>query len=108
MDLNGDGQPEFLTGKRFMAHNGRDPGERQPLGVYWYEFVKAENNRIEWVKHVVDYSTRTGGGMQMPAADLDGDGDIDSRRRARAACSCSRTSPREPHVPPGRKGSGRN
>ena len=20
-----------------MAHNGHDPGEREPLGVYWYE-----------------------------------------------------------------------
>jgi hypothetical protein len=76
VDMNGDGQPDFLTGKRFMAHNGHDPGEREPLGIYWYEYVK-DGARIEWVKHVVDYSTRTGGGMQMPAADLDGDGDVD-------------------------------
>ena len=37
VDLNGDGQMDFVTGKRFMAHNGHDPGEREPLGVYWYE-----------------------------------------------------------------------
>ena len=36
-DLNGDGRLDFVTGKRFMAHNGSDPGEREPLGVYWYE-----------------------------------------------------------------------
>ena len=36
-DLNGDGRPDLVTGKRFMAHNGSDPGEREPLGVYWYE-----------------------------------------------------------------------
>ncbi len=37
VDLNGDGQLDFVTGKRFMAHNGSDPGEREPLGVYWFE-----------------------------------------------------------------------
>ena len=31
VDLNGDGRLDFVTGKRFMAHNGSDPGEREPL-----------------------------------------------------------------------------
>lgn len=78
VDLNGDGQPDFLTGKRFMAHNGKDPGEREPLGVYWYEFLPADTDgNVEWVKHVIDYGGRTGGGMQIPVADIDGDGDLD-------------------------------
>jgi hypothetical protein len=53
-----------------MAHNGHDPGEREPLGVYWYELPG-------FVKHVIDYSTRTGGGIQIATADYDGDGDLD-------------------------------
>jgi len=78
VDLNGDGKMDFVTGKRFMAHNGHDPGEREPLGIYWYEYLKSNDGRqIEWVKHVVDYGSRTGGGMQIPVADLDGDGDLD-------------------------------
>jgi hypothetical protein len=77
-DLNGDGRPEILTGKRYMAHNGRDPGEREPLGVYWYDYRKSDDGRrIEWGRHIIDYSTRTGGGMQIPVADIDGDGDLD-------------------------------
>ena len=40
VDLNGDGRLDIVTGKRFMAHNGSDPGEKEPLGVYWYEFVR--------------------------------------------------------------------
>jgi hypothetical protein len=76
VDLRGDGKKQFVTGKRFMAHNGRDPGEKEPLGIYWYEYLR-DGNKVEWVKHVVDYSTRTGGGMQIPVADLDGDGDLD-------------------------------
>lgn len=74
-DLNQDGRMDMVTGKRYMAHNGRDPGEREPLGIYWYEYIPGA--KIEWVKHVVDYGTRTGGGMQIPVVDIDGDGDRD-------------------------------
>jgi len=77
IDLNGDGRMDVLTGKRYMAHNGADPGEREPLGVYWYESVRQPNGAINWVRHVIEYGGRIGGGMQIPAADLDGDGDID-------------------------------
>ncbi len=77
VDLNGDGQPDLLTGKRYLGHD-RDPGAREPLGVYWYEFRKSTDGKsIEWVRHIIDYSTRTGAGMQLPVADLDGDGDLD-------------------------------
>jgi len=78
VDLNGDGRMDIVAGKRYMAHNGKDPGEREPLVVYWYESLKSsDGKRIEWVRHVIDYSTRTGGGMQIVAADVDGDGDLD-------------------------------
>ena len=67
----------LLTGKRFMAHNGKDPGAREPLGVYWYERLMVPGKEVEWVKHVIDYGGRTGGGLQIPAVDIDGDGDLD-------------------------------
>jgi hypothetical protein len=81
---------DLVTGKRFMAHNGGDPGEREPLGVYWYEsrLIPASPSTpatgqgpgargVEWVRHVVEYGGRIGGGMQIPVVDLDGDGDLD-------------------------------
>ncbi|HEY7500125.1 MAG TPA: VCBS repeat-containing protein [Vicinamibacterales bacterium] len=78
VDLNGDGRLDFLTGKRFMAHNGTDPGEREALGVYWYETMAAAGTAgVQWVRHVVDYGGRMGGGMQLPVVDIDGDGDLD-------------------------------
>lgn len=77
VDLNKDGQNDLLTGKRYMAHNGRDPGEREPLGVYWYEFRKTADGKVEWIRHVIDYGTRAGGGMQIGTADIDSDGDQD-------------------------------
>jgi FG-GAP-like repeat/FG-GAP repeat len=67
-DLNGDGQPDLVTGKRYMAHNGRDPGGREPLGIYWYEHFKTPAGSIEWVKHLIDYGSRAGGGMQVTVA----------------------------------------
>jgi hypothetical protein len=77
-DLNQDGRLDFVTGKRFMAHNGRDPGEREPLGVYWYEYRPGSSpGSVDWVRHVVDVGGRVGGGMQIPVVDIDGDGDQD-------------------------------
>jgi hypothetical protein len=75
-DLNGDGRLDFITGKRFMAHNGSDPGEREPLGVYWYESRPGASGP-EWIRHIIDYGGRMGGGMQIPVVDIDGDGDLD-------------------------------
>jgi hypothetical protein len=78
VDLNGDGRKDLVTGKRFMAHNGSDPGEKEPLGVYWYEYAAAAApGPVEWIRHVIDYGGRMGGGMQMPVVDIDGDGDLD-------------------------------
>ena len=77
VDLNGDGKKDVLTGKRYMAHS-RDPGSKEPNGIYWYEYDKAANGKtIEWTRHIIDYSSSAGAGMQLPAADMDGDGDLD-------------------------------
>lgn len=82
VDLNGDGRLDLVTGKRFMAHNGNDPGEREPLGLYWYEFRNPREPAssaaaVESVRHIIDYGGRVGAGMQIPAVDIDGDGDLD-------------------------------
>jgi hypothetical protein len=64
-----------------MAHNGSDPGEHEPLGVYWYEARRASGRanggRVEWIRHLVDHGGRLGGGMQIPVVDMDADGDLD-------------------------------
>jgi hypothetical protein len=73
--LNGDGRKELVTGKRYYAHD-HDPGANEPLGVYWYERIVGKG-AVQWRRHVLDYSTRTGGGMKIPVVDIDGDGDLD-------------------------------
>jgi hypothetical protein len=75
VDLKRDGQHVLVTGKRYYAHE-HDPGANEPLGVYWYEPVHS-GGRFGWIRHVIDYSSRAGGGLQIPVVDIDGDGDLD-------------------------------
>lgn len=74
-DLKGDGKPVLVTGKRYYAHE-HDKGANEPLGLYWYERVQTESG-LQWRRHIIDYSTRTGGGMQVCVVDIDNDGDLD-------------------------------
>jgi hypothetical protein len=74
-DINGDGTPDLITGKRFMAHNGSDPDESGKLGVYWYELHRGANPK--WTKHEISFDQGIGSGVNLCAVDLDGDGDID-------------------------------
>ena len=39
VDLDGDGQPELVTGKRHRAHCGNDPGEYDDLGLYYFKWT---------------------------------------------------------------------
>jgi FG-GAP-like repeat len=72
MDLDRDGKLDLITGKRYLAHDV-DPGAYEPLGLYWYRL----GSDGHYSKHVLDFGSRTGGGMQIPVLDIDGDGDLD-------------------------------
>ena len=74
-DINLDGVPDLVTGKRFMAHNGSDPDENGKLGVYWYELKRGPEPK--WTKHTISYDEGIGSGVNLCAVDLDGDGDLD-------------------------------
>ena len=58
-------------------------GRTEPLGVYWFEYrpaaAPASGRRagVEWIRHLIDFGGRMGGGMQIPVVDIDGDGDLD-------------------------------
>ncbi len=73
-DLNRDGQKELVTGKRYHAHNGNDPGGDDPLCIYVYTHDPEKNS---WKRHVVDEATKAGFGLNPAIDDIDGDGDLD-------------------------------
>jgi hypothetical protein len=79
VDLNGDGRPDFVTGKRALIHSDAAPTERDRLVMYWYELPAARTGRErgDWVRHVIQEGGRMGGGLQIAVADIDGDGDLD-------------------------------
>lgn len=72
-DLDGDGIDELITGKRYYAHNGGDPGGQEPPCLYYYRWDAAKK---EFSKHVIDEG-RVGTGLQVVTADVDGDGRTD-------------------------------
>ena len=72
-DVNGDGQPDLITGKRYFAHNGKDPGAMEPAVLYWFEFVPGKQPR--WIPHLVD--SNSGVGLQVIVQDINKDGTTD-------------------------------
>ncbi len=71
-DIDNDGDPELVTGKRWRAHSGHDPGADEPVGLYYYEL-----NGGDFVRHTLDYGPpdkTSGTGIYLWIADIDGNG----------------------------------
>jgi hypothetical protein len=73
-DIDGDGEPELLAGKRYRGHNGNDPGSYEPLCLYYY---KINRSKATFERFTISYNGTAGAGTQFVVADMDGDGDMD-------------------------------
>lgn len=73
-DLDGDGKPEAVTGKRYHAHNGHDPGGNDSRIVCYYKWSPEKKG---FTRHVIDQGTTAAFGLYQTVTDMDGDGDID-------------------------------
>ena len=69
-DINGDGNVDFVTGKRYFAHNGKDPGEFEPAVIYWFEYKPGKTPA--WVRHEIDNDS--GLGLHVTVEDINDDG----------------------------------
>ena len=74
VDIDGDGVDDLVTGKRFFAHGGRDPGAFQLPVLYWLRTVR-ENGTVRFEPHLI--SERVGVGTQLTTGDVDGNGHVD-------------------------------
>lgn len=72
-DLDGDKKVELVAGKRYMGHEGKDPGEYDARGIYSYEFLSKTRS---WKRTVID-SNSVAFGLDPKIVDVDGDGDMD-------------------------------
>ena len=72
VDIDNDGALELVTGKRYHAHNGHDPGGADPLGVYYFD-----NDAGNFSRTTLDYGPpdrASGAGIYFWVADIDGNG----------------------------------
>jgi hypothetical protein len=70
-DINGDGLPDFVTGKRWWAHGPTgdvNPGD--PPVLLWFELSR-ENGKPIWKEHEIDHNS--GVGTQFEVTDVNGD-----------------------------------
>ena len=102
VDIDGDGTPELITGKRYRGHGGDDPGSYDPVVVYAYKLPTAASfpqdrghaketqqsssgtMRIAdskddppFTRIALSVNGTASAGTQFVAADFDHDGDID-------------------------------
>jgi hypothetical protein len=73
VDINGDGQKDLVTGRRWWAHGPKgDAGPNDPAYIYWFEARKGRDGSTTFIPHEVDDDS--GIGTQFAVEDIDGDG----------------------------------
>lgn len=75
VDIDGDGECEMVTGNRYRAHCGNEPGETDVVGLYIFKW-----NGEGFTKQVVDHGKvpdASGTGIWFEVVDIDGDGRLD-------------------------------
>ena len=75
-DLNGDGLPDIICGKRRWAHGikGDDEPNAAPV-LYWFQLRRQADKSVDWIPHQVD--DLSGTGTEVKARDYNGDGKPD-------------------------------
>lgn len=74
-DIDQDGENELVTGKRYRAHNGHDPGSNDDLGLYYFKW-----NGENFSKQLIDYGPYgrgKGTGVYFSVSDVDNSGSKD-------------------------------
>ncbi len=73
-DIDGDGKPDILTGKRFWAHNGNDPGENDLPLLVWFK-PQTVAGGLKFEPHIIHDDS--GVGTQVTVKDANRDGKLD-------------------------------
>jgi hypothetical protein len=72
VDINGDGQKDLVTGKRWWAHGPKgDARPNDPPVLYWFEARKGKDGYTRFLPHQID--NESGIGTQFVVDDINGD-----------------------------------
>lgn len=74
-DVDGDGVPDLVTGKRWWSHGKNEPGANDVAKIYLLRGTRAKDGSLTFTPEAI--STGTGVGTQFAIADVDGDGSPD-------------------------------
>ena len=72
-DVNGDGRADYITGKRYLAHMGRDAGDADAPLLLWFEFTPGKAPYYK--ERLID--SDSGAGLNIVAQDINQDGRVD-------------------------------
>jgi hypothetical protein len=74
-DIDGDGRPDLITGKRWWSHGMAEPGSDGPAIIYWLKNTKGADGIAQFTPMTIDDDS--GIGTQFEVADINGDGLLD-------------------------------
>ncbi|WP_214071182.1 VCBS repeat-containing protein [Mucilaginibacter sp. dw_454] len=69
VDINNDGHPDIVTGKRWFAHNDTDTGSHESAVLYWFEFTPGK--APYFIAHQIDNDS--GVGLHVVVQDMNKD-----------------------------------
>jgi hypothetical protein len=75
IDLDKDGTLEYVTGKRYLAHLGKDPGEFDAAVILYVKYLQKGKGKVEFETHVIDDNSASG--TQIWFEDFNKDGKVD-------------------------------
>ncbi len=75
VDIDGDGNKDLVTGKRWWSHGRSEPGSNWDARIYWLKAEKENDGFVNFVPQLID--SDSGIGTQFEVTDLNGDGLLD-------------------------------
>ncbi len=71
-DIDGDGLPDLVTGKRWWSHGRSEPGSSWNAAIYWFKTTRHADKALQLMPHLIDDDS--GIGTQFVVDDVNGDG----------------------------------
>ena len=75
VDIDGDGQKDLVTGKRWWSHGRNEPGSGWAAPIVWFKATKNADKFTSFFPYLIDDDS--GIGTQFAVADINGDGLLD-------------------------------